>query len=184
MKILKNQLKVALLSLLVFSFGLVLITSCEEDETKVDSLVGTYAFVSATLAENLMYQEELIAPAGTDVYQAIGQGMFGNSPCDNVMNSAVELRKSNEIYFVCIGEANELKAGTWDINDERTILTLNLSPPAVTASLALLVTNFDEGTNSFSGTIANLPVPSELFQLPAGGVLLLTINIQFNKLSK
>jgi hypothetical protein len=183
MKKTKNRLSAAILSLLVFSFGLVMITSCEEDENKVDPLVGTYAFVSATLAENLMYQDELIAPAGTNVYLVIGQGMFGNSPCDNVLNSAVELRKNNEIYFVCIGEANELKAGTWSINDERSILTLNLSPPAVAEALALLVTNLDEGKTSFSGTIDNLPVPSELFQLPPGGVLLLKVNIQFNKLS-
>jgi hypothetical protein len=129
-----------------------------------------------------MYLDELIAPSGTNVYLVIGQGMFGNSPCVNVLNSAVELRKNNEIYFVCIGEANELKAGTWSINDERTILTLNLSPPAVSDALALLVTNLDEGNDSFSGTIDNLPVPSELFQLEPGGVLLLKVNIQFNKL--
>lgn len=184
MKILKNQLKVALLSLLIFSFGLVLITSCEEDETKVDSLVGTYAFVSATLAEDLMYEDELIAPSGTDVYLVIGQGMFSNTPCDNPLLSAVELRKNNEIWFVCIGEANELKAGTWSIDKERTTLTLNLSPPAVSDPLALLVTNLDEGTTSFTGTIANLPIPTELFQLPAGGVVLVSVNIQFNKLSK
>ena len=183
MKKVKNRLIFAILSLLIFFFGLLLITSCEEDETKTDPMVGTYAFVSATLAENLMYEDELLAPSGTDVYVVIGQGMFGNSPCDNILNSAVELRKNNEIYFVCIGEANELKAGTWSIKDELTILTLKLSPPAVTGALSLLVTSLVEGANSFTGTIANLPVPSELFQLPAGGVLLLTINIEFNKLS-
>jgi len=183
MKKTKNRLIAAILSLLVFSFGLVLITSCEEDETKVDSLVGTYAFVSATLAKNLMYEQELVLPSGTDVTLIVGGGMFGSTPCDNVLNSAVELRKSNEIYFVCIGEANELKAGTWSIDDDRTTLTLNLSPPAVPEALALLVTNLVEGTTNFTGTIANLPVSTELFQLPAGGVLLLSINIQFNKLS-
>lgn len=182
MKHSKNHLKAAILSLLVFSLGLVVITSCEEDESKEDSLVGTYAFVSATLAEDLYYQDELIASSGTSVYQAIGEGMFGNTPCVNVMNSAVELRKSNEIWFVCIGETNELKAGTWSIDDERTVLTLNLSPPAVSDALSLLVTNLNEGKTSFTGTISNLPVPSELFQLPAGGVLLLTVDIQFNKL--
>ena len=181
MKKAKNQLNVAILSLLVISLGLLLITSCEEDESDVDSLVGTYTFHSATLAEDLMYESELIAPAGTDVYAAIGQGMFGNSPCDNLMNSAVELRKNNEIWFVCIGETSELKAGTWSIDDERTTLTLNLSPPAVSAPLSLMVTDLNEGKTSFTGTIANLPVPTELFQLPAGGTLFLTVNIQFNK---
>ncbi len=183
MKKLKNRLNVAILSLLVVSLGLVLITSCEDDEPKVDSLVGTYAFASATLAENLMYEAELLAPAGTDVKLIIGQGMFSNTPCDNPLVSAVELRKSNEIWFVCIGETNEQKAGTWSINDERTILTLNLSPPAVSEALALMVTNLNEGASSFSGTIQNLPIPTELFELPAGGVILVSVNIQFNKLS-
>ena len=182
MKNLKNQLNVAILSLLVVSLGLVVITSCEDDETKVDSLVGTYSFVSATLADTAKYESQVIATPGTNVYAVIGQGMFGNSPCENVLNSAVELRKNNEIWFVCIGETNEMKAGTWSIDDERTTLTLNLSPPAVSEALALLVTNLDEGKTSFTGTIANLPIPTELFQLPEGDVVLVTVNIQFNKL--
>lgn len=183
MKKVKNQIKVAILSLLIFSIGLVLVTSCEEDDSKVDGMVGTYTFSSAVLTEDAMYNAEVLLPSGTDVSLIVGGGMFGNTPCDNILKSAIELRKSKEIYFVCIGELNEQKAGTWSINDGRTLLTLNLSAPPMAAPLSLELTDLVEGATNFSGSLTGLPVPSELFQLPAGGVVMLAITIQFNKLA-
>jgi len=183
MKKVKNQIKTAILSMLIIGIGMVFMTSCEEDGTKLDSLVGIYTFAAATLNENVMVSDTVYLASGEDVFIIVAQGMFSDTPCDNVLNSAVELRKSNEIYFVCIGEANELKAGTWSINDDRTSLTLNLSSPPMTQALALELTSLVESAANFSGSLSNLPVPRELFGLPDGLPLLLSIDIQFNKLA-
>ncbi len=182
MKNLKNQLNVTILSLLVISLGLALITSCEDDESNVDSLVGTYQFASVTLAEDLVYELQTIATAGTSVIEEIGTGMFANFECGNPFHTAVELRKNHEIWFVCVEETKEEKAGTWSIDDDRTVLALNLSPPVVSSQISLQVTNLNESKKSLTGTIANLPVPPELFELPPGDPLLVTVNIQFTKL--
>jgi len=182
MKKVKRLLKLSILAVFMVSVGMMVFTSCEEDDPKVDAMVGNYAFTSAVLASDLMNADTVFMPSGTNVTLIVGGGMFGSTPCDNVLNAAVELRKSNEIYFVCCGETNELKAGIWSIDDERTTLTLTLSPPAVPQALALEVTELVEGATTFTGKITNLPVSSEIFQLPPGGVLLLTINITFTKL--
>ena len=185
MKKVKNQIRVSILALIVLSVGMVFLTSCVEDDPKVDAMVGKYAFVSAILNQDLMYNMEPLADSGTVVTEIVAYGMFSEtSPCLNQLNSAIELRKSNEIYFICIGETNELKAGTWDINEERTILTLSLSAPPMAGPLQLTITNLVEGTLTFSGSASNLPIPRDLFGLEADPLdpLFISIDLVFTKL--
>ena len=164
--------------------GLFMFSSCEKDEDKQDSLVGTYVFTSAILTEDLVYQTQTIMPAGTNVSTVVRTGLLGSAPCSNPSNAAVELKKNKELYFVCLTEANEEKAGTWDVNSERTILTLNLSAPPLPAALSLEVIDFVEGTTSFTGSIENLPITGDLIPgglLPPTVILLMSFDVQFSK---
>lgn len=180
---LKRRHLFILLLCLVIPCALI-VTSCEDDDPEVESLVGTYLFTSAVLSDDLVYNSQVLLPSGTDVTAVVGAGIFGAAPCTNTANAAVELKESNELYFVCISETNEVKAGTWSINDARTVLTLNLSAPPLPLALALELTELVEGTLNISGKIANLPVQGESIpqlQLPVGTILMLTIDIQFTK---
>ena len=70
-----------------------------------------------------------------------------------------------------MGETNEAQMGTWLINTDRTILTLNISNPQ---AFGLTISDLTITANSFSGTVENFPLPKdsdyELGEdLPEGG---------------
>lgn len=145
--------------LFIAIIALLMVTCEKKKEEEVDPLVGTYTFTSATLNDtvNMKLQGlDIVIYPGTNAALFVTEGLLGAAPCDDSTNTAVELKSDGKIFYTCLGETNEAQMGTWLINTERTILTLNLINPQ---PFALTVSDLIITANSFSGTVENLPLP-------------------------
>jgi hypothetical protein len=160
----------------------VLLVTCEKNkEEEVDPLIGTYTFDSATFNDTVkikvpVFGNITIMP-GTSAKEFVEEGLLGAAPCDNSDSAAVELKSDGKILYACRGETNEAQMGTWLINTERTILTLNISNPQ---AFGLTVSDLTITANSFSGTVENFPLPLDAnFELGANLPESSIPNIQF-----
>lgn len=175
--------------LLLFSFGLL---SCKEDEgeetPEVDPLVGTYTFQSATFVNEITITldgQETTFQAGADATTFVAVGLLREAPCDDPTNAALELRENGQGFFVCRDETNEEQAGTWEVNDARTQITLLITNPA---PLTVLIEDFELSNNILSGRVSNFPLVRDNqypigSPLPGGGLNLQTtsVDIEFDK---
>lgn len=183
-------------------FGLLFIAACNNDddnEPEEYELTGTYTFKEAILQTQITIPGvPLPIPAGTNITNQMKDGLLAEAPCDNSANGAVELKANLELFFTCIGESNEAKAGTWSVNAARTELNLNLAVAAGALQLKIDDLTINESTNVIGGTISNFPVTKNLIAgflsaLPqeqrdailAGiaddFVVLITVDIEFQK---
>ncbi len=175
--------------LFIAVLALLLVTCEKKKDEEVDPLVGTYTFTSATFNDTVkmkvpVYGDITIMP-GTDASFVVSEGLLGAAPCDDSTNAAVELKSDGKIFYACLNETNEAQMGTWLINTDRTILTLNISNPQ---PFALTISGLTITANSFSGTVENFPLPIDAnfelgANLPGGGVNYQTssIDLAFTK---
>jgi hypothetical protein len=156
--------------------GLLLVTCDKKDEETIDPLVGTYTFTSATFNDTVRMKVpsfgDIILLPGTNGSDFVTQGLLGAAPCDDPANAAVELRNDGKTFYACRNEDNEAQMGTWLINTDRDILTLNISNPQ---PFSLTITGLNISGNAFSGTVENFPLPLDASidlgdPLPGGGV--------------
>ena len=148
------------------------VMSCDNDnddppEPEPYDLSGVYTFKEATLQTEVTIKIGLLpitVPAGRDITEEMSGGLLAEAPCKDPENGAVELKATNELFFACIGESSEAKAGSWTVNDDRTELTLNLAAPPLPAALALKIENLDinEATDVIGGSIINFPLTPDL----------------------
>ena len=89
-------------------------------------------------------------------------GLLDEAPCTNPENGAVELKSNKQLFFVCIGESNSEQAGTWDVNDDRTELSLILSVAIGTLELTIQDLVINESTDIIGGNISNFPINKTL----------------------
>jgi hypothetical protein len=170
--------------------------SCGNDDKdpieEVDALVGEYKFDSAVLTQELGIPGVFTLPAGSDMSAFVEAALFGGSPCIDNSNIRLDMRETNELYYVCNGEAGELKVGTWSLAADRSQLVLNLSSPPLPANLPVTLKNLDESATGIKGDIENLPLPKELFAgfLPPGvdismlpPAIPVNITIEFDKMN-
>ena len=136
-----------------------LLVTCEKKkDEEVDPLVGTYTFASATLNDTvrlIVLGGVLALPPGYNASEFVEEGLLGAAPCDDSDSAAVELKSDGKIFYACLSETNEAQMGTWLINTDRTILTLNISNPQ---AFALTISSLNITANSFSGTVENFPL--------------------------
>ena len=159
-----------------------LLVACEKKkDEEVDPLVGTYTFTSATLNDTVKMKVpvfgDITMMPGNDAGLLVKEGLLGAAPCDDSTNAAVELKREGKIFYACQNETNEAQMGTWLINTDRTILTLNISNPQ---AFQLTISDLNISTGSFSGTVENFPLPLDASielgeNLPGGSIP----NIQF-----
>jgi hypothetical protein len=177
----QRKFNISLLFIAVFA---VLLVTCEKKkDEEVDPLVGTYTFTSATLNDTVKLKLQgldITIMPGTDAALFVSEGLLGAAPCDDSTNAAVELKSDGKVFYACLGETNEAQMGTWLINTDRTILTLNLSNPQ---PFALTISDLTITANSFSGTVENFPLPLDASielgeNLPGSSIP----NIQFKSL--
>jgi hypothetical protein len=152
--------------------GLVFIVSCDngddDPEPEPYPLPGVYTFHEAILQTELTLPIEIIPGTpitideGTDITEEMKNGLLAEAPCDDPENGAVELKDTNELFFTCIGESNEAKAGTWSVNSDTTVLTLVLSVEIGTLNLNIQDLDIDESTDIIGGTIGNFPITKAL----------------------
>ena len=155
----------------------ILLATCNKDkDEEVDPIVGVYTFTSATLNESVTITVPVYGsitfPAGYNAELFITEGLLGAAPCDDSTNAAVELKSDGKTFYTCRNEDNEQQMGTWLINTERTILTLNISNPQ---PFSLTISDLNLTPTSFSGTVENFPLPIDANyelgdDLPGGGV--------------
>ncbi len=166
--------------------------SCSEDEgddePQVEPLVGKYTFRSATFENEITIKingQDITFPAGGDATSYVAGGLFGAAPCNDPNNAALELRENGQGFFVCIGETNEIQGGRWEVNDERTQITLFITNPA---PVTVLIENFTLANSILSGRVSNFPLVKDTqysigSPLPGGGLNLQTtpVAIELNK---
>jgi hypothetical protein len=176
---------------LLLAASMVMLTTCEKKNSEeVDPIVGVYTFSTATLNDTVslkvpLYGNITLMP-GTDAALFVTEGLLGAAPCDDSTNAAVELKNDGKSFFTCLNEDNEAQMGTWLINVERTILTLNISNPQ---PFSLTISDLDITPASFSGTVENFPLPKDANyelgeDLPEGGgpnIQVKSVDLEFTR---
>lgn len=163
--------------MILASAVLINLTSCSEDvETPVDPLVGQYKFVSAILTTDPIPDVPGL-DAGSDVSDIIGGALFGVVTCTNSANTAIELKSTNELYFICIGESVEEKGGTWSSNSTETEFTLNFSSPPFVQPFSLLLTDVVFDGTTLTGYAGNLILPASLVPNAPPGAPIVTFSV-------
>jgi hypothetical protein len=180
-------LTTSLIVSLLLSFPVIFIHCNNDDDEEVpETLAGIYIMEKVTITEDYTIGGIVIIPSGTDVTEVTAQGILSAAPCENPANGAVELREGGQLYLVCIGESDELIAGTWD-NSTPSVLALNLSNPPFPQNLQLNVTDIIRTSNTIEGNINPLILTPDLIEnlLPEGvtppPAILLAVKVIFAK---
>ena len=196
MKHKKNISILSKLALIVMS--VVVIVACKKDVNNDNTpppppakpLIGTNTFIASTFIDPIT----VIVNGDTTHFQTgdnaslfVGGGLLGSAPCDNADNAALDLRADFTSWYVCQGESNELQQGTWETNDDNTLLKLNIAIPA---NFVVNITYVDLTDNKLSGTIPALPMPYDTSipvgdPLPGGGInfQIANVTVEFNKIN-
>lgn len=168
------------------------ITACNKDDeeetpdptpnppTLEEQLVGTYTFTSATFNNQVTMTNNgvpITFEAGADAYQFVGEGLLGSAPCDNADNAAMELKADFTAYYACLNENNESQMGTWSVNEDDAILTLNMTDPL---PFSIPITQIVLTETKLTGVIEQLPVPIEITE-PVGilNMQMANVSIEF-----
>ncbi len=170
-----------ILGLLVFG-SILLISSCGDDDPEGPSLTGKYQFVSASLRKNVTVGSTTIS-AGTDISAQIADGLFGAVSCSNPDNTAIDLQASGSLFFICLNESGvaPVQGGTWAGTNSNTKLVLSLSSPPFPSPIQASVQGLSFSGNTLSGYILNLPLPGTAFGEPSVPLVLIDIDIVFEK---
>jgi hypothetical protein len=168
------------IGLFLAALGLLFGACDKKEEETIDPLVGIYTFTSAIFNDTVRMKTPIgnvVFPPSFDASYFVTDGLLGAAPCDDSTNAAVELKSDGKIFYACLFETNEAQMGTWLINTDRTILTLNISNPQ---AFQLTISDLIISTSSFSGTVENFPLPLDASielgeNLPGGSIP----NIQF-----
>ena len=166
------------------------ISACKKDDKDDNNnppapqnpIVGTYNFIASTFNDPItviVNGDTNHYVAGDDAFLFVGGGLLGAAPCDNADNAALDLRANFTSFYVCLGESNEAQQGTWSINEDNTILKLNISNPA---DFVVYITNLDLTDGKLTGNIPSLPMPYDTSipvgdPLPGGGINFQTANV-------
>jgi hypothetical protein len=150
--------------------GLVTFTSCSDDDNEdpeVTTLAGVYSMTEAITTTDIVdVEDSVIIPSGSDVTAIMAGGIFGASPCDNPVNSAVDMATDGKLYFVCIGTESDkdgVDAGSWSESSDLSTLTLTLNQTVVPpAGFVLTINNVTKTGAVISGSIDGVPMPNTL----------------------
>lgn len=149
-------------------------TSCSDDEeTPKETLAGTYQMSEAILSTDIVdAKDSVVVPAGADVTAIMSGGIFGASPCQNPLNSAIDMRDDGKLFFICIGSESAtpgVDAGSWSENSSLTVLTLSLNATVVPPiGFELSITNVSKTGTTVDGTLPGVPIPGSLLSLTPG----------------
>ena len=184
--------------LILILMAVVVIAACKKDDdddnnnppAPVNPFVGTYTFIASTFNDPItviVNGDTNHYQVGDDAFMFVGGGLLGAAPCDNADNAALELRADLTSWYVCQGESNEAQQGTWEVNDDHTLLKLFIANPA---NFVVNITNIDLTDNKLTGNIPTLPMPYDTSipvgdPLPGGGINFQTANVtvEFNKIN-
>jgi hypothetical protein len=176
--------------LLILLMACLVVTACKKDDdednnpappTFEEKLVGHYALNSSTFNQDVtMYNVEaagdtITFPEGSDATLVVSGALLDDSPCDNILNTLLDMRPDFTLYYICSGEENELQAGTWSADEATSSVALNVNTEI--GPVAVTITDIVINDTSMTGNINGLPVPVDYSQ-PVG-----ENNIQFISVS-
>lgn len=145
--------------LVIILISFTFITCNDNNNKEPDPMVGNYVFSGATFEEtvNITFggYPQTFNP-GSDASAFVSQGLLGAAPCVDSTNAAISFREDGKSFFICRGETNESQMGTWIINEDRSVLTLNISNPM---PLALDIVELNLTETVISGKVNNFPLP-------------------------
>ncbi len=187
----QKEIRSILSKLALIVMAIMVIAACKKDDDNentpppppVHPFVGTYLFNSATFNDPItviINGDTTHFQTGDDASLFVGGGLLGSAPCDNADNAALNLRADFTSWYICQNESNEAQQGTWETNDNNTLLKLNISNPA---NFVVNITYVDLTGNILSGTIPTLPMPYDTSipvgdPLPGGGINFQTANVE------
>lgn len=188
---LKRILSTTLTLTIILSFAMIF-SQCNDDDDveEAGTLAGTYTMQEVIVVQDYLIGDQVIIPSGTDITQAAAGGILSVAPCDDLANGAVELRENGQLFLVCVGETNEVQAGTWEENSSLTTLTLTLSSPPFASNLALTVNEINYTDQTIEGIINPLILTPDTMEdfIPEGvtppQVILLAVGITFQKVEQ
>lgn len=153
------------ISIIALFFAVSCDTGSDDPKPELYDIPGVYTFKEATLQTEVTINIGVVPitiPAGRDITQEMAGGLLAEAPCDDSNNGAVELKENHELFFACIGEDAELKAGTWSLNGDTTVLDLNLSVSTGNLQLKLEAFEIDRVNDVISGSIVSFPLTPDL----------------------
>jgi len=149
--------------------GLVTFTSCndDDDEEPTQTLAGVYSMTEAITTTDIVdVEDSVIIPSGSNVTAIMAGGIFGFSPCDNPLNSAVDMATDGKLYFICVGSESDkegVDAGSWSESSDLTTLTLTLNSTVVPPTgFVLTINNVTKTGAVLNGTVDGVPMPGSL----------------------
>lgn len=166
-----------LLLALVIGSSIAFIACDDDDDSKPeDKYIGTYMLLSAEQADADTIDLIIAIPTvtdsmvhhyipGADLTSYVQNALFNNSPCENSLDTRIELRSNMEAWFICDGDTGELQMGTWFLNDAGDQMTITY--PAI--SFNVVITDLSLVGTALSGTIG-FPFPIDA-RYPLGSVL-------------
>ncbi|MGF1637466.1 MAG: hypothetical protein ACFCUU_10370 [Cyclobacteriaceae bacterium] len=173
-------IKKAHLLMAILSMGILFISCDVKDKLDVDPLVGEYVISEAKLTSALSVGQ-ISLPEDYVITTYIRLALYSSSPCELETNLRIQLaagiiKTSGDVNYVCEGEDLSEDHGTWIVNSSRTdldfLLNLDISPLPVPFKLEGL----SETSNSFTGNVTDLPVPTSLFDEEADPTDITTIS--------
>ena len=173
--------------LLILLMACMVITACKKDDdedndtpappTFEEKLVGQYALTSSTFMQDVtIYNvqaagDTVTLPEGSDATFVVSGALLDDSPCDNILNTLLDMRSDYTLYYICSGEENELQAGTWSADEAAGSAALNVNTEI--GPVAVTITDIVISDINMTGNIIGLPVPVD-YSEPVGET-----NIQF-----
>lgn len=195
----RNAITSIVSSLSFILIMILLVSACKKDDNgddnnnppaPVNPLAGTYSFISATFNKPItvimVNGDTNNYQAGDDAFLFVGGGLLGAAPCDNADNAALQLRADYTSWYVCQNEANESQQGTWEFDEEKDVLKLNIFDPA---EFLIHISEVIIDSNQLTGRIPALPMPYDASlpvgeELPGGGInfQIADVSVEFLKL--
>lgn len=176
--------------LLILLMACMVITACKMDEednstpvtpTFEEQLVEHCALASSIFNQDVTMYNVMAAgdtvtfPEGSDATLVVSGALLDDSPCDDILNTLLDMRSDYTLYYICSGEENELQAGTWSADEATSSVALNVNTEI--GPVAVTITDIVISDTNMTGTINGLPVPVDYSQ-PVGAT-----NIQFINLA-
>lgn len=178
----KQPKKISGLLIVLLAFTIVLTSnSCKKDDddnsgggTTDPSLqfVNKYQFILATF--NAAPQPIIIDTVsvqfnvGDDASLFVAGALFNDSPCTDPANTAIEMRATKALFYICIGETNEASLGTWEYTNGTLIMNITVQSTGMV--FPVLITDPVIANNKLSGNIKDLPLPIDA-NYPVGAAI-------------
>jgi len=157
-----------------------LISGCgdDDDEPKVDPLVGVYTLNSVILNEDVTYFG-MELKANDDITNLVAAALYVASPCASGPNTVIDLRDDFEIYYACKNEAvDPVRFGSWTITTNRDRLTLNLIIEG--NAFPLIMDQLVISNTGVSGVVTNYPLV-EIIPGNPPVIKTVSVNIAFSR---